>query len=161
MEPFEIVQGREKRSWSIHRNHRSLGYPVLIPEGPPCPFLGQTGGQGATFLKSLFLNLAPSYNLLTEILDAYGMPSLKISSCNPHQVQGLLRVFSRIDVVTLLFDSSFWNRYLRSALFVLNSLVGRFRWPNSPMEECFDFQEWFCRFRSEVNMGARMKLLQN
>jgi hypothetical protein len=32
--------------------------------------------------------------------------------------------FSKIDVVTLLFDSSFWNRYLRLAHLVLHSPMG-------------------------------------
>ena len=51
--PFEIVQGRKKRSWSINRNHQSLGYSVLIRGGPACLFLGQAGGQAATFLPEV------------------------------------------------------------------------------------------------------------
>ena len=58
--PFKIMQGREKRSWSINRNHRSLEYPVLIRGGSACLFFGQTGVNGATFLPvlSIFRNFA-------------------------------------------------------------------------------------------------------
>ena len=51
--PFKIMQGREKRSWSINRNHRSLEYPVLIRGGPDCLFLGQTRAMAATFLPEV------------------------------------------------------------------------------------------------------------
>jgi hypothetical protein len=59
--PFEIGQGREKRSWSINRNHQSLGYSVLIRGGSACLFLGQMGIKGATFLSVLVIvqNRAP------------------------------------------------------------------------------------------------------
>ena len=42
-----------------------------------------------------------------------------ICRCNLRQEYSLLLPFSKIDVVTLLFDSSFWNRYLQSDILVL------------------------------------------
>jgi len=53
--PFDIVQSRDKRFWSINRNQQSLEYSMLIRGGSTCLFLGQTGDQDATFLLAVVL----------------------------------------------------------------------------------------------------------
>ena len=54
--------------------------------------------------------------------------------------------FSKIGVVTLLFDSCFWNRCLRSAFFVINASVERIQWPNFPVKESCNFRSGFVDF---------------
>ena len=53
-DPFDTAQCGEKKSWSMNRNHQSLGYSVLIRGWSACLFLGQIGVNGATFLPESF-----------------------------------------------------------------------------------------------------------
>jgi hypothetical protein len=51
--PFEIVQGREKRSWSINRNHQSSGFVPIKLTRDGCLKFRHQGNAYTTLLPEM------------------------------------------------------------------------------------------------------------